>query len=53
MQLTQADRDLLALAVRLGDRASRSQTSYSVGAVIAAPDGRVLETGFTRELGVV
>lgn len=45
------DRALLEQAVALAERCTPSQAAYSVGSVIADAGGRVLATGFSRELG--
>lgn len=45
------DQALLAQAVGLAGRCAPSQTAYSVGSVIADPEGRVLATGYSRERG--
>ncbi|SMF45898.1 diaminohydroxyphosphoribosylaminopyrimidine deaminase [Tistlia consotensis] len=45
------DRALLEQAVALAGCCEPSQTAYSVGSVIADAAGRVLATGFSRELG--
>jgi pyrimidine deaminase RibD-like protein len=42
---------LLREAIALSRSAPRSTTAFSVGCVIAAPDGAVLATGFSRERG--
>lgn len=43
-----SDLDHLALAVELAHRCPPSATAFSVGAVIAVPDGPVLSSGFSR-----
>ena len=43
------DRKLLAAAVALADDCPPSMTAFSVGAIIAAPDGTVLATGHSRQ----
>lgn len=43
-----SDLDHLALAVDLAYRCPPSATAFSVGAVIATPDGPVLSRGFSR-----
>lgn len=43
------DRKLLAAAVALADECPPSTTAFSVGAIIAAPDGTVLATGHSRQ----
>lgn len=45
------DRALLEEAVALASRCRPSQTAYSVGSVIADASGRLLASGFSRELG--
>ncbi len=44
-----ADRYWLAEAVRLSWQCPPSATAFSVGAVLASPDGTVLSTGYSRE----
>jgi len=48
-KLATRDEDLLAQAVTLGFSCPPSDKAYSVGAVIATPDGRVVATGYSRE----
>ncbi|MEX2632067.1 MAG: hypothetical protein WD341_19205 [Tistlia sp.] len=48
---TSWDRALLEQAVALAERCTPSQTAYSVGSMIADASGRLLATGFSRELG--
>ena len=43
------DHELLAAAVALADECPPSMTAFSVGAIIAAPDGTVLATGYSRQ----
>lgn len=43
------DRKLLAAAVALAEQCPPSMTAFSVGAIIAAPDGTVLATGYSRQ----
>ncbi|TDP97281.1 deaminase [Labedaea rhizosphaerae] len=43
------DRELLAAAVALAEQCPPSMTAFSVGAIIAAPDGTVLATGYSRQ----
>lgn len=43
------DRTLLAKAVALADDCPPSATAFSVGAVIAGPDGSILATGRSRQ----
>ncbi|HTX57302.1 MAG TPA: deaminase [Candidatus Acidoferrales bacterium] len=45
------DRRLLHEAVMLSRNAPPSRTAFSAGAVIAAADGTILGTGFSRERG--
>lgn len=45
------DRSLLERAVELAGRCTPSQTAYSVGSLVADTEGRVLATGYSRELG--
>lgn len=45
------DTQLLREAIELSRNAPPSQEAFSVGSVIAAPDGTVLATGFSRERG--
>lgn len=47
------DHALLAKAVSLAALCPPSTTAFSVGAVIAAPDGTVLATGYSRQLDEV
>jgi pyrimidine deaminase RibD-like protein len=49
--ISQRDTELLRQAVELADLSPQNAASFSVGALIAAQDGRVLATGYTRELG--
>ena len=42
---------LLREAIALSRNASPSQAAFSVGAIIAAPDGSVLAQGYSRERG--
>jgi pyrimidine deaminase RibD-like protein len=44
-----ADRELLVAAIALAVRCPPSTTAFSVGAIIAAPDGTVLATGYSRQ----
>ncbi|MGH3492697.1 MAG: deaminase [Sciscionella sp.] len=44
-----ADLRHLRHAIRLADRCPRSDTAFSVGAVIVAADGKTLATGYSRE----
>lgn len=44
-----ADAALLAEAVELARRCPPSATAFSVGAIVAAADGRILATGYSRE----
>jgi pyrimidine deaminase RibD-like protein len=46
-----ADARWLGQAIELSRRCPPSQTAFSVGAVLAGPDGRVLATGYSRERG--
>lgn len=46
---TAADRHWLAEAIELSRRCPPSRSAFAVGAVIVAPDGAVLATGFSRE----
>jgi diaminohydroxyphosphoribosylaminopyrimidine deaminase / 5-amino-6-(5-phosphoribosylamino)uracil reductase len=48
-----ADRRWLAHAIELSRRSPPSATAFSVGAVLVSADGRVLSTGFSRELDAV
>lgn len=48
---TASDLALLRRAVELSRRCPRSESAFAVGAVVAAPDGRVLATGYSREGG--
>jgi diaminohydroxyphosphoribosylaminopyrimidine deaminase / 5-amino-6-(5-phosphoribosylamino)uracil reductase len=43
------DHKLLAAAIALADDCPPSLTAFSVGAIIAAPDGTVLATGHSRQ----
>lgn len=43
------DRDLLVRAIELGARCTPSPTAFSVGALIADPDGVVLAASYSRE----
>jgi diaminohydroxyphosphoribosylaminopyrimidine deaminase / 5-amino-6-(5-phosphoribosylamino)uracil reductase len=45
------DEQLLREAIELSRKAPPSQTAFSVGSVIAAPDGTVLVTSYSRERG--
>lgn len=45
------DERLLRDAIELSRNAPPSQEAFSVGSVIAAPDGSVLATGYSRERG--
>ncbi|HTZ54452.1 MAG TPA: deaminase [Candidatus Acidoferrum sp.] len=45
------DERLLRAAIELSRNAPPSQEAFSVGSVIAAPDGTVLATGYSRERG--
>jgi pyrimidine deaminase RibD-like protein len=47
------DHDLLAAAVALAAECPPSSTAFSVGAIIAAPGGTVLATGYSRQLDPV
>src|SRR5579875_2001699 len=47
--LTPADIRLLGEAIELSRRSPISWRAYSVGAVLAAPDGSVIATGYSRE----
>jgi pyrimidine deaminase RibD-like protein len=49
--ISQRDTELLRQAVELADLSPQNAASFSVGALIAAQDGRVLATGYTREFG--
>ncbi len=49
--LSPEDVDFLRQAVELADRSPQNAVSFSVGAVIVSAQGKVLATGFTRELG--
>jgi len=48
-----ADHRWLEYAIELSLRCPPSATAFSVGAVLVAADGRVLSTGFSRELDPV
>lgn len=45
-----ADRHWLAEAIALSRRCPPSATAFSVGAILVDADGRVLSTGYSREL---
>jgi pyrimidine deaminase RibD-like protein len=44
-----ADRHWLAAAIDLSRRCPPSQSAFSVGAVVVAPSGQVIATGYSRE----
>ena len=44
-----ADRAWLAQAIDLSRRSPPSRTAFAVGAVVVAPDGAVLATGYSRQ----
>ena len=44
-----ADRHWLAAAIDLSGRCRPSQSAFSVGAVVVAPSGQVIATGYSRE----
>ena len=46
------DEKLLREAIDVSRKAAPSHEAFSVGSVIAAPDGTVLATGYSRERGV-
>jgi len=45
------DRRLLREAIAFSRHAPPSETAYSVGCIIAAPDGSIIATGYSRERG--
>lgn len=46
---TPVDRRYLRAAIELSRRCPVSETAFSVGAIVALPDGTVLATGYSRE----
>jgi diaminohydroxyphosphoribosylaminopyrimidine deaminase/5-amino-6-(5-phosphoribosylamino)uracil reductase len=48
-KLSAADVSLLGEAIELSRRCPVSRRAYSVGAVLAGPDGTVIATGYSRE----
>ena len=48
-QLTDIDMGLLAQAIELSFSCPPTDKAYSVGAIIATPDGVIISTGFSRE----
>jgi len=46
-----ADRHWLTEAIALSQRCAPSTSAFSVGAILAAPDGSLLTYGFSRERG--
>ena len=48
-EVTGADRHWLREAIALSRRCPPSESAFSVGAVLAAADGEVLATGYSRE----
>jgi len=51
VEVTRPDRRWLQQAVELSRRCPPSLTSFCVGALLVAPDGEVLSTGYSREGG--
>ena len=49
--MNQTDIELLRRCAALAEKADKVDTAYSVGAILAGPEGEVLTTGFSRELG--